>query len=506
MTQSYVSRGAIAVLAAAIATPSFADITPDDVWGSWQSYLSGFDLDIKATEERSGDDIFITDLTVSFEIPEEDGTITLIFPDMDFVSRGDGTVELKYGADMQFTALLEGDGGPDTKASIDVAHTGLSTIASGDPDDITYTYSAASLTYSVGEVLVEGEPLEAIGAQIEGDVTVTGMTGLVNIATQGLTSIEQDVRYNNLSYDIRFVAPEDEGSFVTAATIEDLRMQSAFSISENIDVEDPASIFNDELNIAIEMTQGASETSMSGNDGNGPFSSQSSSSSGAFGLVFNSDVFEASMSSFDASFNVFGEEIPLPISAEIGEASLAFSLPLAESAEPQAFFMDFAFVDLMVPDLLWNIFDPGAALDRGPATVSLGLEGTTKLMMGAFNPEFFENDDVPGTLESLTLTDLEVSFAGAELTGAGDFTFDNTDMDSFDGFPRPEGAADFRLLGGNQLLDNLISMGLVSEGDAMGARMMMGLFTVAGPGEDELNSRLEVNGEGHVLANGQRLR
>ena len=155
MTQSYVSRGAIAVLAAAIATPSFADITPDDVWGSWQSYLSGFDLDIKATEERSGDDIFITDLTVSFEIPEEDGTITLIFPDMDFVSRGDGTVELKYGADMQFTALLEGDGGPDTKASIDVAHTGLSAIASGDPDDITYTYSAASLTYSVGEVLVE---------------------------------------------------------------------------------------------------------------------------------------------------------------------------------------------------------------------------------------------------------------------------------------------------------------------------------------------------------------
>ena len=40
----------------------------------------------------------------------------------------------------------------------------------------------------------------------------------------------------------------------------------------------------------------------------------------------------------------------------------------------------------------------------------------------------------------------------------------------------------------------------------MGARMMMGLFTVAGPGEDELNSRLEVTGEGHVLANGQRLR
>jgi hypothetical protein len=40
----------------------------------------------------------------------------------------------------------------------------------------------------------------------------------------------------------------------------------------------------------------------------------------------------------------------------------------------------------------------------------------------------------------------------------------------------------------------------------MGARMMMGVFTVAGPSEDELNSRLEVNEDGHVFANGQRLR
>jgi hypothetical protein len=56
------------------------------------------------------------------------------------------------------------------------------------------------------------------------------------------------------------------------------------------------------------------------------------------------------------------------------------------------------------------------------------------------------------------------------------------------------------------LLDSLIEMGLVGEDDAIAARLMMGLFTVAGPSEDELNSRLEVNEAGHVLANGQRLR
>ena len=39
----------------------------------------------------------------------------------------------------------------------------------------------------------------------------------------------------------------------------------------------------------------------------------------------------------------------------------------------------------------------------------------------------------------------------------------------------------------------------------MGARMMMGLFAVPGEGEDTLKSKIEVNDEGHVLANGQRL-
>ncbi|WP_370231211.1 hypothetical protein [Cognatishimia sp.] len=506
MTQSFVSRGALAACTAVLATPSFADITPADVWDSWQSYLSGFTLDMTATEQRTGDDILVTDVSISFEVPDEDGTVTITLPDMDFISRGDGTVEMKYGADMSVTARIEGEGGPDSQATIDIVPVGLSTIASGEPNDITYTYSAASLTYSVAEVLVEGAPIAEIGAQIEGDVTVTGMTGLVKIATEGLTSIQQDVRYDSMTYDVRFVAPEDDGSFVTAGTVDDLRVESALSISQDIDLENPFSIFNEELNISIEASQGASQSSMSGNDGNAPFSSESASASGSFGMLFNSDVLEASMSSFDASFNFFGEDIPLPVSGEVGEASMSFSLPLAETADPQDFFMNFAIVDAIIPDLLWNIFDPGAALERGPATISVGMEGTTKLMMGAFNPAFFESDDVPATLESLSLTDLEVSVAGAELTGAGDFTFDNTDLSSFDGFPRPEGAADFRLTGGNQLLDSLISMGLVSEGDAMGARMMMGVFTVAGPGDDELNSRLEVTGEGHVLANGQRLR
>ena len=48
-------------------------------------------------------------------------------------------------------------------------------------------------------------------------------------------------------------------------------------------------------------------------------------------------------------------------------------------------------------------------------------------------------------------------------------------------------------------------MGLLPEDQAMGARMMMGLLAVPGEAPDTLNSKIEINEQGHVLANGQRI-
>lgn len=71
--------------------------------------------------------------------------------------------------------------------------------------------------------------------------------------------------------------------------------------------------------------------------------------------------------------------------------------------------------------------------------------------------------------------------------------------------PAPEGEANLKLVGANNLIDKLVGMGLLSDDDAMGARMMMGMFAVSA-GDDVVTSKIEVNDEGHVLANGQRLK
>ncbi len=47
-------------------------------------------------------------------------------------------------------------------------------------------------------------------------------------------------------------------------------------------------------------------------------------------------------------------------------------------------------------------------------------------------------------------------------------------------------------------------MGLLPEQEAMGFRMMMSMFTVA-TGDDTMTSKIEINEQGHILANGQRI-
>jgi len=115
-------------------------------------------------------------------------------------------------------------------------------------------------------------------------------------------------------------------------------------------------------------------------------------------------------------------------------------------------------------------------------------------------------NEVPGELHAVTLNGLTLSAAGALLTGSGDFTFDNSDLVTFAGMPAPTGEVDMKLVGGNGLIDKLVGMGLLPEEQAMGARMMLGLFARPGDGEDTLVSKIEVKGDGSVSANGQRLR
>ena len=152
------------------------------------------------------------------------------------------------------------------------------------------------------------------------------------------------------------------------------------------------------------------------------------------------------------------------------------------------------------------MIDPGAALPHDPATLVIDSKGTATITSDMMNDTEMAiiGEAPPGLLNSFDLTELHAKILGAELTGKGSFTFDNADMTTFDGMPAPTGSLELALIGGNALLDKLVGMGLLSEDDAMGARMGVAMLANSDPASDTLTTLLEFKDKG-FFANGQQL-
>ncbi|MCE8457742.1 DUF2125 domain-containing protein, partial [Rhodovulum sulfidophilum] len=216
--------------------------------------------------------------------------------------------------------------------------------------------------------------------------------------------------------------------------------------------------------------------------------------------------------SYDASGNetrmaLYDPQLPVPeIEAKMAESGIHFEMPLIKADEPSDFGLGIRLKDLTVNDEVWATFDPTEQLPRDPATLLVDLAGKTRLLTDFTDADVTESDGIPAELDALNVKDMQLKLAGADLTGSGAFTFDNSDKVTFDGMPLPEGSLSLRLEGANALLDKLVAMGLVPEDQVMGLRMMMGMFARPGDGPDTMVSEITVSDGGQVRANGQRLR
>jgi hypothetical protein len=252
---------------------------------------------------------------------------------------------------------------------------------------------------------------------------------------------------------------------------------------------------------------GDMDMAFNGPDGAG--TANTSSTGGAIEYAFGAEGLRYDVTQTGLAISALVPDVPLPIILNMALSKFNFAMPIQKSDEEQDFALGFTMGDFTVSDMLWGMMDPSAELPRDPATLALDLTGKAKVLFDFMNPDqaaaLESSGAAPGELNALTLKSLIVDAVGARLTGTGDFTFDNSDLASFGGIPRPTGAVDLKLVGGNGLLDKLVKIGMLPQGQAMGARMMMGLFAEAGAEPDTLNSKLEINDAGHILANGQRI-
>lgn len=500
----YLARGsAAALILACSAQGALADLTAQDVWSDWRNYLSTAGYQITASESMSGNTLTVSDLTMALQLPENQGTVSVLMGEMKFIENGDGTVNVDMPGNMPVT-IDATDGEDKVTAAIGLRQTGAAMVVSGAPEDMTYNYTAATIAVSLDNLTVEGDTMPPEALRMA--VTLNNVISSSRMRVGDMRSYDQDVKATSLSYDMAFDDPESEDKATVQGGLQKLSFQGAGTMPLETDTTDIQQMLQAGFGFGGDLSYAAGESNIAGTGDGQDFAMSTSSQGGLFSVAMDATHLAYDISQAETQFSLQTAEVPFPIAMAMQKLAFAIDITVAASDAEQPFAFGITVADFTMPEQLWSIFDPGAILPRDPATILVDLSGKVRLLADLFDPALAESGDTPGELTALTVKALRVSAAGAELTGTGDFTFDNSDLETFDGIPAPTGSADLKLTGANELIDKLIEMGLMSDSDATGARMMMSMIAVPGDGPDSLNSTIEINDQGHVTANGQRLK
>ncbi len=492
-----------AAIAFTLPSAALADVSALEVWESLKGYSEAFGQTVSiGSQETSGDALILHDVIFSMEMPE--GKASSSVEMLEFRERGDGTVAITMSPDWPFSMTVDPEEGEAVDMAMIIKQSGLSIVASGDKDNISFDYLASEISLDTVKFLADGKDIDP-----DINFSITDIDGNYTITNGEGTTYTSEMNAGNMTYKVGFKSPGDNTSFLVSGSMADLKSNSQTTLPAGFTLDDPTMVFGGGLNMQGGMTSGATTSDMSFQDGSegGTLTSTSTGGSLDFSMLDGSLGYGGSVTG--VNYAIQSPQIPFP-EVTLGFEEVAFSLlmPLTKSDEPKDFGFVMKLVGLEISDMIWGMFDPAQVMPRDPATIILDTSGQANWAFDITDPEQVEAFDgkSPGELHSLSINDLTLSAVGAEITGNGNFTFDNTDLKTFDGLPAPTGSIDMNINGVNGLLDRLGQMGFLPSDQAMGVRMMLGLFARPAGGEDALTSTIEVNGDGSVFANGQQLK
>lgn len=503
MTRALTCSSAIGLVF--LATSASADVTPQEVWTSWQAMLTsaGQELTVGSTAD-SGNTVDVTGLVVAFK-DQMGGSASVSFDKLSFAANGDGTVTVtmpdSYPLQMAFPA--EGDGPGSLKLT--VTQPGMKIVAGGSATETSYDFTAPTVTVELDEITDQGgEVLDT-----KGDLTLGGMSARYLVAQDGdNTSLDSSFAADSLLLNISGAdtSGEDGGRGTIQMTFAELTGATKGTFLGADVMANMAVALNSGFTMDSSFNFGAMTMEIDIEEAAGPSRVTANATGGGFVLAMDKSRMNYGTSLNGGKFTFSGAEIPFPqVELAFAESGFNLLMPVSKSDSPQDFAFLTKFVDFTVSEDIWAMVDPGASLSREPATVIVDLKGTGKWKQDIMDPAVqMDGAEPPGELNSLDVTQVLAKAAGAEVSATGGLTFDNSDMMTFGGVPRPDGKISIGIKGANKLVENLIALGIVSEDDAMGFRMALAMFARPGAGPDELTSEIEFK-EGGLFANGQRL-
>lgn len=491
--------GGVALAAVGLSAPAGWALTAQEAWDTWKTLATEAGQTVSAESETAeGGRLTVSGVAFSAEMQEM--TMSGRIPEIVFSENGDGSVAITMSDAYALSLGGESDVGESVQAVMGIAAPGLAMTASETDGGVRYDYQAPSIGVTLDSLVVDGE-------DVPFDMTfaLDTVSGHYTGASDG-SSIQQSVNAAGATVDIKATNPETDGRFSLGVTARDLVSDGTGTglllysgadlpamLQQGMSTDGSASA--GETAFAIDFAEGA-ET----------FQATGGMSGLASRISLNADRLDAEQSYRGFFFTASGSEIPFPqVTGSLGEWTTNLSMPLTPTDAATPFDLRLVLGDLAIGEEIWSMIDPAGAIPRDPATLVLDVQGMARLLVSLLDEEAVAAAAEPAQIEALTINDMRLTIAGAELTGAGAFTFDNADRATFGGMPAPEGSVNLKLTGGNTLLDRLVQMGLVPQEQAMMTRMMTGMLAKPGEGADTLVSEITVRPDGSVLANGAPL-
>lgn len=482
------------------AAPVMADITAQQAWDSIRDIGQSYGQVITGTATQAGDTLTVSGTQITMDMAEgrmegDLGTITL-------TERGDGTVLLQLAEEHEMTMTVDPAEGEAMVMPLTIRQADLKTVISGSPGDLDFDLSARELFVLMPEMTVGG-----MRVQTGLNLNVTSLAGQYRVEGAAPRRIGADLRAAQASLALDVVDPEGNGHASLSVSAEDLASRSTSTVPEDSDMADMNAMLKAGFTTDSELSYGPVSFDVDFADGADTMQAEGTTQGGRFAVTMNADTLSYAATQTGLDLALSGSDIPLPeITARIAESAFRLKIPATKSDEMREFGLLASYKGVEPGEMIWSMFDPKGVLPHDPANLVVDLSGRGRWLVDFLDPAMATRmtDAPPAEIAALDLNALELSVAGASLTGQGSFTIDNTGTSG--DMPKPAGKVKLRLSGGNTLLDRLVELGLLPQEQAQGARMMLGMFARPGDAEDTLVSEIEVTEEGQVLANGQRLR
>lgn len=494
--KSFVAAPAIALL---LSGTAHAALTSDQVWQSWKDAGALIGLEVTAATENSAGGV----LTLNGVSIAPAGMSGITISDMTMTDQADGTVAVAPGADigLALSAGIEG--------SVKVTHDGLVVTVREAEGGMAYDYAAAKLdvVYDSKYPGMSFDGSEPPMVSASGTVSLANLSGSYSDTTGSNRVFGLGIKADTLSYTTASDDPSMEMKQTSTSETAGVDMALSFTLPSTMSLfamvgpADFGTALNEGLAVTLTSKQGESSGTMSQENPYMPMSLTMKAGGGEGSLTFNKDKFEVRTTVASFELESAPGMMPMPVKVTSGPVEFGILSPVmaAEAAADYALLLKMN--QFSINEESWAMVDPAGALKHDAADIAIDLSGKTTMdLIGMITAE--ETGAMPPVpaLESMNIAQISAKVLGAALMTTGTFTFDNSM-----GFPMPLGEADVSISGATQLIDGLIAVGILSQEDAMGAQMMMGMFMVPGAGPDELTSKIEAKEGMQILVNGQPL-